>query len=179
MWSFRSLETLARDLRYGLRMMIKNPGFTVVAVLTLALGIGANTAIFSLINVVLLKPISGREPERLVGVYSRDTTRADDYRLFSHPNYVDLRAQREVFDDILSTELFSAGLTEEDTTRRVMAVKIGANYFSVFGVQLTQGRPFTVQEETQRAHARPVRSRPADRVSQSGEYAAGPRRHPP
>ena len=151
MWSYRSLETLAQDLRYGLRMMIKNPGFTVAAVLTLALGIGANTAIFSLINVVLLKPISGREPERLVGVYSRDTMRADDYRLFSHPNYTDLRARSEVFDDILATNLFSAGVTEGDTTRRIMAVKISANYFSVFGVQLAQGRPFTAQEETQPA----------------------------
>jgi predicted permease len=151
MWGATSLETLAQDLRYGLRMMVKNPGFTVVAVLTLALGIGANTAIFSLINIVLLKPISGREPERLVGVYSRDTTRADDYRLFSHPNYTDLRERSEVFDDILATNLFSAGVTEGDTTRRVMAVKISANYFSVFGVQLAQGRPFTPQEETQPA----------------------------
>ncbi len=151
MWSFRPLETLGQDLRYGLRMMVKNPGFTVVAVLTLALGIGANTAIFSLINVVLLKPISGREPERLVGVYSRDTTRADDYRLFSHPNYTDLRARSEVFDDILAINLFSAGVTEGDTTRRIMAVKITSNYFSVFGVQLAQGRPFTAQEETQHA----------------------------
>jgi predicted permease len=151
MWGFRSLETLAQDLRYGLRMMFKNPSFTVVAVLTLALGIGANTAIFSLINVVLLKPISGREPERLVGVYSRDTTRADDYRLFSHPNYADLRAGSEVFDDILATNLFSAGVMEGDTTRRLMAAKISSNYFSVFGVQLAQGRPFTAQEETQPA----------------------------
>jgi hypothetical protein len=120
-------------------------------VLTLALGIGANTAIFSLINVILLKPVSGREPDRLMGVYSHDTTRADDYRLFSHPNYTDLRAQREVFDDILATNLFSAGVTEGDTTRRLMAAKISSDYFSVFGVQLARGRPFTAEEETQPA----------------------------
>jgi macrolide transport system ATP-binding/permease protein len=150
-WSFRSLETLAQDMRYGLRMRTKNPGFTVVAVLTLALGIGANTAIFSLINVILLKPVSGREPDRLMGVYSHDTTRADEYRLFSHPNYTDLRAQRQVFDDILATNLFSAGVTEGDTTRRLMTAKISSNYFSVSGVQLARGRPFTTQEETQPA----------------------------
>ncbi len=149
MWGFRSLETLAQDMRYGLRMMIKNPGFTVVAALTLAFGIGANTAIFSLINILLLKPISGREPERLVGVYSRDTTRADDYRVFSYPNYADLRAQREVFDDVLANTLTSVGVTEGDTTRRRIALKISSNYFSVFGVQLAQGRPFTAQEEAQ------------------------------
>jgi hypothetical protein len=113
---------------------LKSPGFAIAAVLVLALRIGANTAIFSLINVALLKPVSGREPERLVGLYSRDMTRADNYRSFSHPNYSDLRARREVFDDILATNLFSAGVTEGDTTRRIMAVKIGSNYFSVFGV---------------------------------------------
>jgi predicted permease len=151
MWRFRSLGTLAQDLRYGLRMMVKNPGFTAVAALTLAFGIGANTAIFSLINVILLKPISGREPERLVGVYSRDSTRADDYRVFSHPNYTDLRAQREVFDDVLANTLTSVGVTEGDTMRRKIVLKISSNYFSVFGVQLALGRPFTTQEETQPA----------------------------
>jgi predicted permease len=151
MWGFRSLETLGQDLRYGVRMMIKNPGFTAVAVLTLAFGIGANTAIFSLIDVLLLKPISGREPERLVGVYSRDTTRVDHYRVFSYPNYADLRVQREVFDDVLANTLTSVGVTEGDTTRRRIVLKISSNYFSVFGVQLAQGRPFTAQEETQPA----------------------------
>src|SRR5574341_1117434 len=87
-------DEMFQDLRYGVRMLLKHKGFTAVAALTLSLGIGANTAVFSLINAVLLKPISGREPERLVGLYSRDTTRADDYRPFSHPNYTDLRAQR-------------------------------------------------------------------------------------
>src|SRR5262245_18168009 len=122
MWGFRSLDTLGQDMRYDLRMMIKSPGFTVVATITLAFGIGANTAIFSLINVILLKPISGRQPERLVGIYSQDSTRTDDYRVFSHPNYSDLRAQREVFDDVLANTLTSVGVTDGDTTRRRMAL---------------------------------------------------------
>ncbi|HKC87713.1 MAG TPA: permease prefix domain 1-containing protein [Blastocatellia bacterium] len=69
MWSFRILETLAQDLRYGLWMMIKNPGFIAVVVLTLALGIGANTAIFTVVNAVLLQPLPFHEPEQLVRVW--------------------------------------------------------------------------------------------------------------
>ena len=142
-------DEMFQDLRYGVRMLLKHPGFTLVAVLTLSLGIGANTAVFSLLNTILLKPISGVEPERLVAVYSRDTTRTDDYRLFSHPNYTDLRAQKDIFEDVLAIHLFNAGVTEGEMTRPVTAVKISGNYFSVFGVNLAQGRPFTAQEETQ------------------------------
>lgn len=135
-------DEMFQDLRYGGRMLLKHPGFTLVAVLTLSLGIGANTAVFSLINAILLKPISGNEPERLVGLYSRDTKRTDDYRNFSHPNYTDLRAQQDIFEDVLAINLFNAGVTEGEITRPVMAVKISANYFSVFGVPLAQGRGF-------------------------------------
>jgi len=144
-------DEMFQDLRYGVRMLFKHKGFTFVAVLTLALGIGANTAVFSLINAILLKPISGRDPASLVGLYSHDTTRTDEYRNFSHPNYTDLRAQREIFDDVLAISLLNAGVTEGEMTRSVMAVKVSANYFSVFGVELAQGRSFLAQEETQPA----------------------------
>jgi len=87
-------------MKFAFRQLLKNPGFTAVAVLTLALGIGANTAIFSLVRTLLLKPISGHEPERLVGVYSRDTEKPDSYRIFSYPNFVDLRNTGEVFEDV-------------------------------------------------------------------------------
>lgn len=144
-------DEMFQDLRYGVRMLLKHPGFTLVAVMTLSLGIGANTAVFSLINTLLLKPISGQEPERLVGLYSRNTTRTDDYRNFSHPNYTDLRGQQDIFEDVLAINLLNAGVTEGEITRPVMAVKISANYFSVFRVPLAQGRAFLPQEETQPA----------------------------
>ncbi|MBL8204758.1 MAG: ABC transporter permease [Blastocatellia bacterium] len=144
-------DEMLQDLRYGVRMLGKHKGFTLIAVMTLALGIGANTTVFSLINAVLLKPISGREPEQLVGIYSQDTKRTDEYRSFSHPNYTDLRAQRDVFEDVLAISFLNAGVTEGEMTRSVTAVKISANYFSVFGVQLAQGRTFLPEEETQPA----------------------------
>src|SRR5262247_1419655 len=78
MWSFRFLETLAQDLRYGLRMMIKNPGFTVTIVVTLALSIGANTAIFSIVNALLLKDLPYAQPERMGAIYSPDKRRTID-----------------------------------------------------------------------------------------------------
>jgi len=83
MWSFRFLETLAKDLRYGLWMMVKNPGFTAVAALTLALGIGANTAIFSVVNSVLLRPLPYRDPHNLLTVW--ETFRNQGQSLVSVP----------------------------------------------------------------------------------------------
>jgi hypothetical protein len=80
------------DLRLAIRQLAKNPGFTAVAVLTLAVGIGANTAVFTLINTLVLKPVSAREPDQLVGLYWRDSSKPDaDYRAFSYPDFVDLR----------------------------------------------------------------------------------------
>src|SRR5215475_10316102 len=89
MWVFRSLETLAQDLRYGLWMMIKNPGFTAVTALTLALGIGANTAIFTVVNAVLLQPLPFHEPERLVRVWRSSSE--EDRTALSFPDFADIR----------------------------------------------------------------------------------------
>jgi putative ABC transport system permease protein len=135
------------DLRIAFRQLLKNPGFTAVAVVVLALGIGANTAIFSLVNTLLLTPISGHEPERLVGLYSRDIGRADSYRLFSHPHFADLRAFQEVFEDVLAMMPSMPAVLEGDTARRVLGMKISANYFSVFGVRPAHGRAFLPEEE--------------------------------
>ena len=79
------------DLRYGVRMLAKNPGFSAVAILVLALGIGANSAIFSLVNAMLLKPLPVARPGELAGIYSEKTTPPGGYRAFSYPNYRDLR----------------------------------------------------------------------------------------
>lgn len=136
------------DLRFALRQWRQHPGFTLVAVITLALGIGANSAMFSLVNTLVLKPLAVQEPGRLVAVYSRDTERPDQYRSFSFPNYLDLRKDGEVFADVLGQMPSVVGLGEGESTRRTMAMLVTANYFSTLGVPLAQGRGFLPEEET-------------------------------
>jgi predicted permease len=145
------LKNLLRDVRFGARMLRKNLGFTCAAVTVLALGIGANTAIFSLVNAFLLKPLVMQTPAAIVGCYSRDT-RKSDYRAFSYPDYADLRKVGEdgsAFSSLLAHNLAMVGLSEGagDTTRRVFADIVSSNYFTTFGVPLSQGRAFTPKEE--------------------------------
>lgn len=140
------MRNMLRDVRFGARMFRKNPWFTCAAVTVLALGIGANTAIFSLVNAFLLKPLVIRNPAELVGCYSRDTGKAS-YRGFSYPDYAELRENGSAFSGLLAHNLAMVGLSEGDTTRRVFADIVSANYFTTFGVPLFQGRSFTPEEE--------------------------------
>jgi len=141
------MATLLHDLRFGMRMLARNPGFTLAAILVLALGIGANTAMFSLVNAFLLKPLVIQKPEELRGVYSRDTTKPDVYRAFSYPNYADLRSGNSVFSSLAAHDVALIGLTQGDATRRVFADIVSSNYFATFGVPLFRGRTFTAEEE--------------------------------
>lgn len=140
------MRNVLRDVRFGVRMLRKNPWFTFAAVTVLALGIGANTAIFSLVNAFLLKPLVIHNPAELVGCYSRDTNKGN-YRGFSYPDYAELRENGSVFSSLLAHNMAMVGVTEGDTTRRVFADVVSANYFTTFGVPLFQGRPFTIEEE--------------------------------
>jgi len=127
-------------------MLLKKPGFTLAAVAVLSLGIGANTAIFSLVNAFLLKPLPIHKPEELVGCYSKDT-RKPDYRAFSYPNYVDLRENNNVFTSLAAHNMAMVGLAEGDSTRRLFADIVSSNYFNTVGVSPFRGRPFTAAEE--------------------------------
>ena len=135
------------SVSHGVRVLAKRPGFTAAAVLVLALGIGANAAIFSLVNAFLLKPLAVHNPEELVGLYSRDARKPDKYRAFSYPNFVDLRGQAGVFTSLAAHNLAMVGLTEGDTTRRLFADLVSSNYFDTMGVRLFRGRVFTAEEE--------------------------------
>ena len=140
------MAALLQDLRYGFRLLHRHRGFTAVAILVLAFGIGANTAVFTLVNTMILKPRPGAPDRELAGVYSRDRTQADSYRGFSYPNYADLR-DRKIFASVTAHSFSLMGLTEGDVTKRVFVDVITANYFDTFGVPVARGRTFNLDEE--------------------------------
>jgi len=149
MWGFNSLETLLQDVRYSLRMMRCNPGFTAVTVLSLALGIGANTAIFSVVNAVLLRPLPYQDPDRLAILWTANTRqRLPDGT--SYPNFKDWRDQNHVFADLAvfhRPQFTSVILTGADGPERIGAGVVSANFFSVLGVPPALGRTFSFDEE--------------------------------
>jgi putative ABC transport system permease protein len=140
------LKTL-QDLRFGLRTLVKTPGFTTIAVVVLALGIGANTAMFTVVNALLLRPLSGQADE-LVGLYSHDRTRpGSSYRAFDYPNYVDIRDGNDIFQSLMAHTFAMVGLPAGDTTRQTFVEVISSNYFETVGAPLAAGRAFTLEEE--------------------------------
>jgi hypothetical protein len=136
------VRTILRDLRFAVRLLRKNPGFTAVAILVLSLGIGANTAIFSLVNAMMFQPIA-TDSGGIVGVYARNTVRPDDYRAFSWQEYQQVRESRQVFADAFAFTMTMLGATEGDATRRSFSAIVTRNYFSTLGVRLAAGRTFT------------------------------------
>jgi predicted permease len=128
-------------------MLANKPGFTAAAVLVLALGIGANSAVFSLVNAFLLKPLQVQKPEELTGLFSRDTKHPDTYRAFSYPNYVDIRDHNQAFTSLAALNAALVGIQEGDTTRQTLATIVSSNYFSTLGVTMLKGRAFRAEEE--------------------------------
>ena len=143
-------EDFVRDVRYGARSLLRAPGFTLVATLTLALGIGANTAIFSVVNGVLLKPLSYREPGRLVFVWEKNPTIGKDRDLVSAPNYQDWKAQNEVFDALGAYRIDGFALTGSGEPESVTAITVTAGLFRVLGIEALIGRTLTEEEEHRR-----------------------------
>jgi predicted permease len=136
------------DLRHSIRLLLKNPGFSLTAILVLALGIGANAAVFTLVNTLMFKPLAGSErPGQVVGIYSHDHTRPDSFRGFSYPAYADIRDRSHSFGQVMAFTLSFVGIGEGDATRRTFASVITRNYFTTLGVDLMAGRTFTSEEE--------------------------------
>jgi putative ABC transport system permease protein len=139
-------DEMFQDLRYGIRMLRKNPGFTLVAVLTLSLGIGANTAIFSVVNAVLLRSLPYRDPDRLVMVnYSRSRV-PDDFTLAAE--FLEWRDQAKSFGQIAAYRFDTADLTGDGEPERLDACFVSADLFTTLGVAPALGRAFTQAEDT-------------------------------
>src|SRR5438105_9867679 len=141
------MEALLQDLRYGLRMLIKRPGFTVVAVLALALGIGANTAIFSIVNAVLLRPLPYAAPERLVNVWATRPSRGITGSSVSYPDFADWRDQNDVFEYTAAYQFTDFTLTGDDNPARIPGLAVSADLFPLLGAQAATGRVFNRDDD--------------------------------
>ncbi|MEO8449619.1 MAG: ABC transporter permease, partial [Gemmatimonadota bacterium] len=140
------MDTVISDLKIAIRQLAKSPGFALIAIATLALGIGANSALFSLVNSVLLRDPGYANPEQLVDVYS--ATSDFRYATSSNPDYLDLREQNTVFSGVLSYKLGSVGITRgEGETRSVWTETVSGTYFDVLGVRPRAGRLFNPAED--------------------------------
>jgi putative ABC transport system permease protein len=147
----RWLEEFWQDLLYGARMLVKNPGFTLIVALTLALGIGANTAVFSLINALLLRPLPYYEPERLVMVWEEASFAGFPRRESAPANYVDWKAQQTVFEDMAGLGWASFSLTGDGEPQQIFANAVTSNFFPLLGTAPALGRTFSPDEEKEGA----------------------------
>ena len=140
------MKNFWQDAKYGFRRLRKSPGFTALAIVSLTLGIGANTAIFSLVNTVLLRPLPVKEPEQLVQVYGTLHGGAD-YTIQSYLNYTDYRDRNEVFSGTLAYRFAPMSLSHGGANERVWGYLVSGNYFDVLGVQPVLGRGFLPEED--------------------------------
>jgi putative ABC transport system permease protein len=142
------MGTLLQDIRYGFRMLWKSPVFTVVTVLALALGIGANTAIFSVINAVLLRPLPYSDPDKIVLLWEKNPRLVDLDRMWvSYLNFVDWKSQNQVFASIGVYRIVGGNLTGEAEPERIQVAQVSADFFPLLGVQPVMGRTFLPEED--------------------------------
>jgi predicted permease len=139
------MGTLWQDVRYGFRMLAKAPGFTAIALTTLALGIGANTIMFGVVNGVLLRPINVQDPDRLVGCFVRG--KGYSFGEFAYSSYLDARDNNSVFSDLMAYSLRLAVLERGAVAKRGLTAFVSSNYFSSLGVAPLRGRAFRPEEE--------------------------------
>ena len=139
---------MLHDFRFAFRQLGKARAFTAAAIIVLALGIGANTAIFSLMNTLLFQPPHYAKANEIVQVFSQDKKNPKTFRGFSYPTYLDIRDQNSVFSGVMAHNLAMVGVGDKGSTRRAFTDVVSANYFSVMGVMPMQGRAFRAEEET-------------------------------
>jgi putative ABC transport system permease protein len=149
-WTSSSIERLWQDARYGARALRKNPAFTLVAIVTLALGIGSNAAMFSVVNAVLLKPLPYHDPDRLVMIWTADPKRDIHEAPTSIPTFIDWRNDGRSFADMAFWRVHSGNLTGGAEPERVAGAFASSNLFALLGVAPALGRTFTADEERRR-----------------------------
>jgi hypothetical protein len=139
------MNTLLHDLRYGLRMLTKNPGFTAVAVLTLALGIGANTAIFSVVYGVLLRPLPYPKPNQIVDL--REVNAKGGRMNFADPNFEDVRSQSHAFEGVAEYAAWLQSVSGGSEPTRSMVASVSHDFFPLMGVGPVLGRGFLPEDQ--------------------------------
>ena len=139
------MDSLLNDIRYGLRSLLKRPGLTCVALITLALGIGANTAIFSVVNAVVLRPLPYAEPDRLVMLW--ETMSGNDRRSVAPGNFEDWRAQNKTFEELAATFYGNFNLTGDGAPERIDGATITSNFMHVLGARAQLGRTFLPDDD--------------------------------
>ncbi|MDE3181263.1 MAG: ABC transporter permease [Acidobacteriota bacterium] len=150
-WGLQWLETLGQDLRYGLRQLRRNPGFTAVAVLTLALGIGANTAIFSMVNAILLQPLPYSNPQKLVRLEITEPGHTGLVPVASGPDFKDWQKENHVFEEMAAGFDANKSLTGGSEPMQLSGFEVSPQIFHLLGIAPLMGRAFT-QDETQHGH---------------------------
>src|SRR6266498_104072 len=140
------METLLQDLRYGVRMLLKQPGFTVVAVIALALGIGANTAIFSVVNAILLRPLNYKDSDRLVQI-NHNYPKLDLKASVSGSGYSYYRDHCEAFETIGAANSWPVNLTETGDPERLLGMAMTHTFLPMLGIEPARGRVFTPEED--------------------------------
>ena len=148
------LRTIRQDVRYALRMFVKTPGFTVMALVTLALGIGANTAIFSVVNTVMLRPLPFAEPDRLVRIWESNPDGGWPEFSASHPNFLDWRARATTFERLAAVTVASFSLTSANEATILRGIAATADFLPLLGVVPGMGRNFHPDEDRPRSDAR-------------------------
>ena len=148
------METLLQDIRFGFRQLMKQPGFAVLAIISMALGIGANTSIFSLVDTALLRPLAVKEPSQLLELYGTLQNGAE-WSLQSYPNYKEYRDRNTVFSGLCVYRVVVSSLTVNNSSQRVWGYLVSGNYFDVLGVKPILGRSF-LPEEDQTPDSHPV-----------------------
>src|SRR5262245_59623612 len=134
------------DIRYALRNLLRRPAFTIIAVVTLALGIGANTAIFSALNALLLKPLPFPELDRIVAIWDKMPSRGVNHNEVTFANYLDWQAQSQSFEQLALYRWWSANITGIDPPDRIQGFLVTANFFDSIGMKPIMGRNFLAEE---------------------------------